>query len=164
MWSHYARGMSGLVLELDLNLAFNGECLSKLFGSEVKYRTAKELPRTNAVFEMDADLYGDAGETVEQNMQNKIFELLFTKADEFSYEKEWRLVLTRPAVHQRTANDACKYGVLLPFQKRGLKSIIFGMKTRTDFIAEVKMAAGEGPKFMQVAGSGSSSRLELKSS
>ena len=116
MWSHYAASHTGVAL------AFNTDAPLFREANPVKYMKARPAIR----------FFRDQSTMIEQ--------ALFTKADYWSYEMEWR-VLSRNHV-----------GVQL-FSPRDLPSIVFGAKCTEENMSKVRAWAKTGglnPAFYQV--------------
>jgi hypothetical protein len=84
MWSHYAQNHSGAVLEFDYDERKDSP-LKK--AERVIY--SKTMPRLMNEKEMVQFLSGQWRMDAKQIMHNSIF----VKADDWSYEKEWRIWL-----------------------------------------------------------------------
>ena len=138
MWSHYANSHQGIVLGFDFNKENN-------FFNKIKpVQYDEDLKFTKSFFdklfkELIDESFKEIGDDISSDIENKfalkfiyhLFEYFFIKNNDWSYEKEYRLVL------KEYKDD------FLPFQSTSLKSIIFGIKTSKEeqrsFIAQLNI-------------------------
>lgn len=108
LWSHYADKHNGICLEFDLNVG-----LENIF--------------TETEIQMIGKVDYDRNEKINylENKLNAICKLYLTKTNEWSYEKEVRIVILNDNQFQK-------------FNKRFLTGIIFGCKVPTSAIDEFK--------------------------
>jgi len=107
LWSHYTDGHKGICLEFD--------AASPLFSKARKVNYSLEFPKVDPV----KYLYGSREEKIEEGLKP-----LFTKHEQWSYEKEWRLFHKEP-------NKS--YGYLAST----LKSVYFGLAANSTDIEVV---------------------------
>lgn len=129
MWSHYANSHKGFCLELDA---------TKLKAEKVIYQNDIASFELLDAIKMDFNLMkeGDVG--------IKIWNALKVKLEEWSYEKEHRVHLSRNSQH--LVKESKEHFSLVEYQPDLIKSIIFGHRMDTKIINFLK---GELPQHVQ---------------
>ncbi len=115
MWSHYADGHAGFVMEFDYKNSFFDQRKSK----DDKFRHVVKVKY------QDASTY---------NLHDMNLEDLITKSREWEYENEYRMVVALQDVNKVIDDDI--YLFKLPFDV--IKSIIFGVKSSNALKNRVK--------------------------
>ncbi len=127
MWGHYGDGCKGVALE------FGGELIEN--AEEVQYEEFEILPSViNAERFISAILKADRAELYKFGV-----DLLIKKHQVWSYEKEYRLILSPDQNHFKPDENGHRY---FKFNIRDLKGIYFGFGVSesdiTDFIHELE--------------------------
>ena len=124
MWSHYADCHKGVVLRFS--------CIPELdsvWGAAEKVRYQQEMPRLISQDEMVLTLTGEF-DLSEQHLLNKV---VLTKAADWSYEAEWRVVL-----HMTDPEVDAKF---IRFAPEELSAIYFGCRTTNDTRSQISTVA-----------------------
>lgn len=119
MWSHYADNHRGMVLEYDISLDLN------VFQYAIPVIYHEKLPEINFMAQKD----------------KSIVSVLKNKSQDWSYEKEVRIINDNPAGAPNR----------IPINPESLRSVIFGHRTSKEDIEKVKAALKKFPhiKYLQ---------------
>lgn len=132
MWSHYAAGHSGICLRFDVSAAI------EFFGIAQKVIYASEYPKV---------------ELLSASPEDKVKALLMTKANEWSYENEWRIFNHHSGPEKKK------------FSEPALIGVIFGARISSqdrDFAIECIRARKSPVKLYQATANASSFALDIK--
>jgi hypothetical protein len=134
MWSFYSDGGRGLVIEFDSNDPwFNAKKASD--------DSFRHLHKVKYVEDREPDYL----------LTTKDEDLLYTKATEWEFEKEWRII--------RNFNDACdivgkdsigKDVLLFAIPPEAIKSVIFGYRATPDLEAALRNIIASNPQLKHV--------------
>ncbi len=133
MWSHYADAHSGVCLEFKLEYKFDS--LGIFFEKNSIADTFAEfgngfLPVKKVLYPVDNAMPEAINWLKEDDKTKyKFYEFLLTKAKDWEYEKEWRIVAPIPEIIKKKP---------VKFLKDSLSSIIFGAKTTIDDMQIIK--------------------------
>ncbi len=112
MWSHYADLHRGVVLEF--------KCVPEIdsaWGAAQPVRYSREMPKFMSDEEFAKSMSGQGEPSVEETMDR----VLFTKASDWSYEKEWRIVGGR--------SESSTLYEDIPFATSEFAAVYFGCQT-----------------------------------
>ncbi|MEE9337802.1 MAG: DUF2971 domain-containing protein [Methylococcaceae bacterium] len=133
MWAHYGQDHKGLCFEFDINIDHVTD-----FGlvNEVTYN--EKYPYINM---LDLHMVFNGRES-DSNLLSKVFNnLLLTKSIDWSYEKEYRALLT-----------PFTYGGfgLKTFDPKSLKGVIIGARANKDFINKIEILVENYPEELYI--------------
>jgi hypothetical protein len=152
MWSHYADSHKGVCLMFETikydtiqYMIFNKE--------DLNYVSSNLPPNYSGILKICySKTLPEAYNHLEYN-QDKLAPFLITKSEDWSYEKEWRMLLPEEAL--RTENPR--------YIKDQLKGIIFGLNCSTENIGIIKETVKDtGVQFFQTHALKDEYRLEIK--
>ncbi|WP_407411608.1 DUF2971 domain-containing protein [Acinetobacter sp.] len=130
MWSHYAQNHKGFMVEFKFEK--RGEKIFQGLPIPVKYNN--EFPILN--YPHNLDTYSCISNP---NLgAQMVFKLFANKAEVWSYEKEFRLLLTN-----KISNNIATSTVDDPIDSSMFSTVIFGAKTKPEAIKKIKLAVEE---------------------
>ncbi len=142
MWSHYASNHTGFVIEYDLN---NWDCKKHI--KPVQYVTERHY------------IQGSFADNWSPGAGNAIMDAALYKSVEWSYEKEWRLVMSRLDIAHpefKGLTPAC-------FLKNYITAVYLGAKAESKFCKQVcDHYHGTDVKVYQMQMEANSYKLEAK--
>jgi hypothetical protein len=141
MWAHYANSGKGFCLEFETEQHNEMEWIGFKSCNFKNYKTLENNDRNNDstyLLNISKVVYRESPPRFLEKLKNGFFK--YSKHDKWSYEKEWRIIVTSENLKTQ----------ILEYEKSYLKSIIFGTNTSNEHIEKIKEIASRNYKMNDI--------------